>query len=255
MKREDGVYKTSVYRKPTHTDRYTHFTSHHHPRVKTGTVKCLVRRAEKICDKENKGKEITHIRNTFLKNGYPKQLVSRILGTPAGQQTRTTENEDTTTNKPASLFLPYIQSLSEKIQTACMKIGVRTIFKSQGTLRQRLMKVKIKDPELKKKEVVYKIPCRDCDAAYIGETGRSLQKRIAEHKYAVKTNNRKNGIAVHAWDNDHRPDWDAAETMENEPHYWKRRILETIWIKKTSQNTNFDCGLTLSKTWTQFIRK
>ena len=70
VKREDGVYKMSVYRKPTHTDRYTHFTSHHHPRVKTGTVKCLVRRAEKICGEENKGKEVTYIRNTFLKNGY-----------------------------------------------------------------------------------------------------------------------------------------------------------------------------------------
>ena len=76
-----------------------------------------------------------------------------------------------------------------------------------------------------------------------------------EHKYAVKTNNRNNGIAVHAWDNNHQPDWDAAETMENEPHYWKRRVLEAIWIKKTPQNANLDCGLTLSDTWTQFIHK
>lgn len=45
--------------------------------------------------------------------------------------------------------------------------------------------------------------------AYIGETGRSLPKkknRIAEHKYAVKTNNRKSSIAVHVWDNDHQSD-------------------------------------------------
>ena len=107
VKRKDGVFKTSVYRKPTHTDRYTHFTSHHHPRVKTGTIKCLARRAEKICDKENKGKEVTHIRNTFLKNGYPKLLVSQILSTPAGQQTRTTENEDITTKPAASSYPTY----------------------------------------------------------------------------------------------------------------------------------------------------
>ena len=45
-------------------------------------------------------------------------------------------------------------------------------------------------PELKKKGVVYKIPCWDCEAGYISEMGRSLQKRITEHMYAVKTNDR-----------------------------------------------------------------
>ena len=74
-------------------------------------------------------------------------------------------------------------------------------------------------PELKKKEVVYRIPCQDCDTVYIGETRRTLQKRLTEHKYAVKMNNRINGIAVLAWDNDHRPDWKAAEVIETEPHY------------------------------------
>ena len=109
VKRENNLFKTSVYRKPTHTDRYTHFTSHHHPRVKMGTIKCLMRRAEKICDDRNRGKEVTHIRNTFMKNGYPKRLVSWVLSALPRQPT---EAEDTSTSKPASLFLPYIQGLS-----------------------------------------------------------------------------------------------------------------------------------------------
>ena len=32
----------------------------------------------------------------------------------------------------------------------------------------------------------YEIPCRDCDAIYIGETGRSLKTRKREHFNAVK---------------------------------------------------------------------
>ena len=71
-------------------------------------------------------------------------------------------------------------------------------------LQQLLTKVKTRTSELKKKEVFYRVPCQDCDAAYIEETGRSLQKRLTEHEYAVKINDRKNGRAVHAWDMDHR---------------------------------------------------
>ena len=39
--------------------------------------------------------------------------------------------------------------------------------------------------------VVYKVPCRNCEASYISETGRSLQKRIMEHKYAGSQDQRQ----------------------------------------------------------------
>ena len=41
VKKQSHRYRTSVYRKATHTDLYTQFTSHHHPSVKAGTIKCL----------------------------------------------------------------------------------------------------------------------------------------------------------------------------------------------------------------------
>lgn len=39
--------KTSVHRKKTHTDRYLHFSSNHHPQTETGIISCLQDRAEK----------------------------------------------------------------------------------------------------------------------------------------------------------------------------------------------------------------
>ena len=39
VKRDGSKEITKVYRKPTHTDRYIHFSSHHDPIVFNGTVK------------------------------------------------------------------------------------------------------------------------------------------------------------------------------------------------------------------------
>ena len=55
---------------------------------------------------------------------------------------------------------------------------------------------------------MYQIPCQNCDSVYNGETGRSLGKRITEHKNAVK-----NGLAVDAWDEEHRVDWEGLKRV------------------------------------------
>ena len=47
----DGKLLTSVYRKPTHTDQYLVYDSHHPQSVKRGIVKCLHDRAERIITK------------------------------------------------------------------------------------------------------------------------------------------------------------------------------------------------------------
>ena len=40
------------------------------------------------------------------------------------------------------------------------------------------MKVKQPTLELDKKGVVYEVPCGECNHVYIGETGRTLRKRL-----------------------------------------------------------------------------
>ena len=45
--------------------------------------------------------------------------------------------------------------------------------------------------------IVYKIKCRDCQASYIGETGRNLSTRLTEHKRARKSGDVDNHIAEH----------------------------------------------------------
>ena len=44
LREPDGRLTTSVYRKPTHTDQYLAYDSHHPQSVKRGIVKCLYER-------------------------------------------------------------------------------------------------------------------------------------------------------------------------------------------------------------------
>ena len=46
VKKEESELTTSVCRKLTRTDRYLHYSSHHHPKVKFGIADCLHHRAE-----------------------------------------------------------------------------------------------------------------------------------------------------------------------------------------------------------------
>ena len=79
---EDGSISTTVYRKPTHTDRYLDFSSHHPLAHKIAVVKTLHGRAEAISSSVvHKDSEIRHVRQALGTNGYPRGVVERYSGT------------------------------------------------------------------------------------------------------------------------------------------------------------------------------
>ena len=85
------------------------------------------------------------------------------------------------------------------------------------------------------------------------ETSRNLKRRIMEPKGAVKREGRKNSIATHAWDEDHRVNWEEVRVITIEPSYWKRRVCEALRIKSVGSTSNVDCGLILDPAWMQFL--
>ena len=80
----------------------------------------------------------------------------------------------------------------------------RCVFQSKNTLRSILSKPKDQVNLEDQNNVVYEIPCKDCDAIYIGETKRQFKQRLQEHRRTVRNGDtNKNEIADHSWTNDH----------------------------------------------------
>ena len=116
------------------------------------------------------------------------------------------------------------------------------------------VRVKNRIPPEMKKGVVYEVRCNECEEVYVGETGRTLKKRISEHKQAVKRRDQKNGIAVHVMNKGHNINWEGASVKTSEMGYWKRRVQEAIRIQSLPNTMNLDCGMILSNAWTPALK-
>ena len=66
--------------------------------------------------------------------------------------------------------------------------------KPTTTLRQLLTNVKDRDEPNNREGAVYKIKCSDCQASYIGETGRNLNTRLTENKRARRNGDANNSL-------------------------------------------------------------
>ena len=105
--------------------------------------------------------------------------------------------------------------------------NIRVAHKPITTLRQLLANVKDKDEPNDSQGAVYKIKCCDCQATYIGETGRNLNKRLTEHKRATRNADLNNNIAEHHLQTNHKIDWDCAECVIYSTDYYQRLTLES----------------------------
>ena len=88
----------------------------------------------------------------------------------------------------------------------------------------------------------------------MGQTSRSLETRLKEHRSHVKFNRpEKSAIAEHQLESGHKIEWDKATILHSEKNYKKRLILESIEIKKNKPNFNRDDAFPLNKAWNLFL--
>ena len=113
-RQENGQLANKVYRKPTHTERYLAFESHHLIVHKKAVVKSLTNRARNIPTTSYfRSKELTQVTSALLANGYPKRFIidsSKPKRSP--QQSVAAAPEDV----KSFCVLPYVKGTREPIK-------------------------------------------------------------------------------------------------------------------------------------------
>ena len=151
-----------------------------------------------------------------------------VCPTTATTTTTTPRNPDQDT-PTAFVTLPYIRHLSETIRRILSPLGIRTCFRPHCTLRQTLVRVKNSRSPQQRPGVVYRIPCGTCPKVYIGQTGRTLEHRLKEHKRALTSGNVfQSAVAEHAMDESHAIKWEEAEVVDHHPHYQCRSLWTSM---------------------------
>ncbi|KAI8515581.1 hypothetical protein Bbelb_063940 [Branchiostoma belcheri] len=180
---EDGNLRFEVYRKPTHTDQYLAFDSHHPLEHKLAVIKTLFHRADNIVTSDQaKTDEQRHLRGALAKCGYQNWTFNKALK-PSDQSKKTQKCKPLTNKNKANITIPYVQGVSEKLRRIFQNFNIATNFKPHSTLRQRLVHPKDRPHKGTKANVIYRLKCEEpnCNNTYIGETSRPLKVRYKEH--------------------------------------------------------------------------
>ena len=62
-------------------------------------------------------------------------------------------------------------------------------------------------------------PCGLCSRVYIGQTGRTMEHRLKEHKRALTSGNTaQSAVAEHAVEKMHEINWEKAEVVDSPVH-------------------------------------
>ena len=246
LKRNNGEISVLVYRKPTHTDQYLHYSSHHQTSCKESVISSLFNRAYSIItNKDDLHKENARIKQVLKENGYRESIINKIFrritnnhSLPQSQQlTQATDIQEEEIK--TSINLPYVEGTSEKLRRILRSHKIRSTFYTEMTLRKLLCKPKDRVAIEDKNNIVYEIDCSNCQAVYFGESKRSLKSRSDKHKRSVRNCDcDKNEIAKHCWEADHNFNWDQKKVIDRESRLIPKKIKETIHSLKNPNHIN-----------------
>ena len=165
---EDGSLSTTGYRKPTHTDLYLQWDSHHTIPTKYSVIGTLHHRAQTICSNHQLlQQEEDHLYRALTNCMYPAWALNRIKTRNPAQNKNISNktNSGRNNNQNPYIIVPYYKGLSESLKKVCSKHGVQVYLKQGTTIKNLLKTPKDQEPIQKKNRVIYRLSVAgvECD--------------------------------------------------------------------------------------------
>ena len=137
VSRDNNELRTTVYRKPTHTDRLLVESSYNPTSHKATTIRTLTRRAQLVCDTPDSLRdEHKYLERVFMKNNYNADFIRRNIYRPTDADATYQNLTHVTT-----VTIPYIKGTSETISRILQPYNIRVAHKPTTTLRHLLTNV------------------------------------------------------------------------------------------------------------------
>ena len=208
---DDGNLETDVYRKPTHTNKYLAFDSHHPICHKKSVKKTLFMRAECLpSSSDSKAFERKYVIHVLKANICPKDFLQNCLKSVHPSR-KTTENDSSMMGFAVVL---YIHGVTEPIKRTLCSYNIKVAQKPFLTLNHIFAKAK--DPVLKeqKSNTIYSISCNDCNQEYIRLTKRQFGTCLKGPQQAVSLSKRNNSaLSEHMCQTNHTMAWDNSKII------------------------------------------
>jgi hypothetical protein len=248
IKKSDGKFYTTIYRKPTFTGVYLNWLSLTDNQYKIGLINCLLDRAWKICTTyELFQEEANNIKTILRQNEYPNRVLDMVMKKFVAKRKKGVEEVGIPTVEKKKIFLvlpyqnrrmdEYKKRLTSLVNRFYPQIDFRLMFTCPYTIGQ-MFPFKERTPPGLVSRVVYKIKCKDCSEFYIGKTMRCICRRIAEHKQGSGTEEYRSSIFKHAQSHKHEIDYDGMEMIDRADTDRKLLLKEMLYIQKYKPQIN-----------------
>lgn len=235
IRNENGSISTDWYHKDTWSGRYLSFHSNLPLNYKRNTVVILTRKILELSDGQFHSKNFDLLKTTLINNKYPIEFIDsniqKCLEKINAQNS--SENDKILPSWSNICVLPYIKGLFEQIKSVWKKEEVVTVARGINTIGEHLFtRLKDKVPPQLQSNVIYEATC-NCDAVYIGQTTRRLERRMYNHKYNAKQGNTEHSaLCKHIVETGHAPELKDTKIIKKERVKSKRDIFEMIEIKR-----------------------